>query len=349
MRAMHEICLQLKDVFIIEPRDRVFTDTPIAHATAAVHMVIEYMLHGCTLAMQPIFGTQRLLDDIRLLKPNHILASPSQHKPLSKRSDLREGELSFVKRVFSGAEKLYESDYNKLDAAYQKGGVQTHLLDACGMSEYGTMTLLSSDSSRNWMLPVPTTEHRLHDEEGNVIVGDGVGRHHTRTPARMLGYLNNPEGTAEFFDSDGWGDNGDITESKTFPDGRQYLDVLGRDSDMTAFTSREGKRIYGLLVDRLLLNNPDILEAQTVALPVAGEAEAHTLATYIVFEPDADGDQKERLQRIVAECRKEFGGLLLPTKYQILERMPQNGTTHKRDIPLLATGYGDFTDIDEIA
>ncbi len=200
MRIMHGIYGLEKDFFDLQPGDRMFTHAPMPHATSAVHTVIMLMLHGCTLAMQPIFDTRRLLDDVRLLRPNHILASTSSHLPVTMREDLNAGELSYVKRVFSGAEKLFEKDARKIDSAYQKAGVQHHLNNGCGMSEFGTMTLIGGENSLNWMLPIPTVEHRLLDEEGRVIVGDGVGRHQTRTPARMLGYMNNPTGTATFFD-----------------------------------------------------------------------------------------------------------------------------------------------------
>ena len=57
--------------------------------------------------------------------------------------------------------------------------------------------------------PFPDTELRVTDPAGNVLGADTVGEVRVRTPSLMMGYLDDPEATAEVL-VDGWHRTGDL-------------------------------------------------------------------------------------------------------------------------------------------
>lgn len=59
-------------------------------------------------------------------------------------------------------------------------------------------------------LPVPSTEVRLVDDEGNEVGMDGTGELQVRGPQVMKGYWQRPEATKEVLTDDGWLSTGDI-------------------------------------------------------------------------------------------------------------------------------------------
>ena len=78
----------------------------------------------------------------------------------------------------------------------------------------------------------------------------------------MIGYFDDPEGTARALDADGWlhtGDLGSLDE-----DG--YLRVQGRLKDMII---RGGENVYPREIEDLLLTHPDVADVAVVGIPDA--------------------------------------------------------------------------------
>jgi fatty-acyl-CoA synthase len=56
----------------------------------------------------------------------------------------------------------------------------------------------------------PQLESKIIDEAGNLVPRGTIGELCTRGYSVMLGYWNNPEGTAEAIDEAGWMHTGDL-------------------------------------------------------------------------------------------------------------------------------------------
>ncbi len=337
MLEMYNTCLYHDDDFAVEPRDRVMTHVPMPHATAAMHTVIEYMLRQCTLAMQPIFDVEHLLDNVRLTKPNHVFGTVTQHSLLAERKDIQKGEMSDVKRVFVGAEKLYEDDAIRITDAYQYAGVECPPINAYGMSELGTMAMLGAGDSLHWVRPIHRIKHRLIDTKGREVVGDGFGRLQIGTPAFMLGYQNNPEATAAFFLEDGWCDTGDLAERRLVGH-EQFYNVFGRDDDLVAFSTTDDKRVHGAMIDGFVLKHPDVIASQTVVITIDGQ---RVFSTHLALSTEAFANQEAILRDLSCGCNEAFGDIA-PSRFTAHNgALPLNATTHKRDIPGMAQGIYD--------
>lgn len=76
----------------------------------------------------------------------------------------------------------------------------------------------------------------------------------------MKGYYENPQGTAETIDAEGWLHGGDLAVM----DERGYVRITGRLKDMIA---RGGEKIFPREVEEFLFSHPKIAEAYVVGIP----------------------------------------------------------------------------------
>lgn len=86
-------------------------------------------------------------------------------------------------------------------------------------------------------LPVPSTEVRMVDEEGNVLPNTGTGELQVRGPQVMQGYWQRPEATKDTINEDGWLSTGDIVKF----DDEGFLHIVDRKKDMMAKPASEAR------------------------------------------------------------------------------------------------------------
>jgi len=110
-----------------------------------------------------------------------------------------------------------------------------------------------------------------------------------RTPAVMLGYLNDPERTAAVLTPDGWYKSGDVFER----DENGCYWFVGRTDDM--FVSG-GENIFPSEVELVLMRHPDV--AQACVVPVPDEIKGTKPVAFVVPRPGAHPDE-EAIKRFV--------------------------------------------------
>jgi non-ribosomal peptide synthetase component E (peptide arylation enzyme) len=109
---------------------------------------------------------------------------------------------------------------------------------------------------------LPETDLRLVDAELNdVPVGD-AGEIIFRGPTKTLGYLNDPQRTAETFIDDGWYRSGDL--GRLDDDG--YLSIVGRVKDVII---RGGQNLSPREIEDLIVTHPAVAEVGVIGIPDA--------------------------------------------------------------------------------
>ena len=110
-------------------------------------------------------------------------------------------------------------------------------------------------------LPMPGTDVRIVDEEGNDVAAGGVGELWVRSPNNVRGYWNKPKETAEAF-TDGWFHTGDAGR---IGDGG-YVYVVDRIKDMVL---RGGENVYCAEVEAAIFEHPAVADVAVIGLPDA--------------------------------------------------------------------------------
>lgn len=109
-------------------------------------------------------------------------------------------------------------------------------------------------------LPMPDTECKVIDEDGNTLPAGEPGELCIRGPQVMKGYWQRPDATAEVLDADGWFKSGDIAIIQA--DG--YIKIVDRKKDMINVS---GFKVFPNEVEDVLAGHPDIVEAAVIGVP----------------------------------------------------------------------------------
>jgi acyl-CoA synthetase (AMP-forming)/AMP-acid ligase II len=141
-------------------------------------------------------------------------------------------------------------------------------------------------------------------ETGEILVrGYGV----------MLGYLDDPEATAEAIDADGWLHTGDVGVM----DGANYLRITDRVKDMYI---SGGFNCYPAEIEKILCEHPAIAMAAVIGVP--DERMGEVGKAFIVARPG----QSANVDEIAAWARKNIANYKLPRSIVVLDALPQNAS-----------------------
>jgi len=109
-------------------------------------------------------------------------------------------------------------------------------------------------------LPVPSTELKVIDDEGNDLPIGEAGELCCRGPQVMKGYWQRPDATAKTITEDGWLKTGDV--AVIMEDG--YSKIVDRKKDMIIVS---GFNVYPNELEDVLVTHPDVLECAAVGIP----------------------------------------------------------------------------------
>lgn len=141
----------------------------------------------------------------------------------------------------------------------------SYICPAWGMTELGIgvscANHLPDEAQSTDGVVVPGSELRVVGPEGGKVLPAGAtGALEIRGPGLFLGYLQRPDATAEAINADGWFSTGD--NARLTSDG--YVILEGRTKDIVI---RGGENIPVVVVESLLFQHPQLLEASVVGLP----------------------------------------------------------------------------------
>ena len=168
--------------------------------------------------------------------------------------------------------------------------------------------------------PVLNVETAILDEADTPVAAGTVGEIAHRSPHLMLGYLDDPEKTAEAFRG-GWFHSGDLG----FYDDAGFLHVVDRKKDMI---KTGGENVASREVEEVLYLHAGVEEAAVFGLahPVWVEA----VVAAVVRRAGADLTEDE----VLAHCRTHLAGFKTPKHVFFVSELPKNpsGKLLKRDL-----------------
>ena len=186
------------------------------------------------------------------------------------------------------------------------------LLEGYGLTECCPVVTVNSPKITEYKgsigLPVPSTEIKLVDEEGQEVAHGEAGEMLVKGPQVMLGYLNRPEATNEMI-VDGWLSTGDI--ARCDDDGYFYL--VDRKKDMILVS---GFNVFPNEIEEVAAMHPDVVEAAAVGVP--NEATGELVKLFVVRRNSALTEQM-----IIEHCRKNLTGYKVPKKVEFRDELPK--------------------------
>ncbi len=233
------------------------------------------------------------------------------------------GPPSRLRWCLSAGAPLPEDVRQRAEAALRPGGVE--IRQGYGMTE---ATFATIDGPRapqhpgSVGRPVWGVEIRVVDAQGIDVPRDGetLGEVLIRGTNVMLGYLDDPEATAERV-RDGWVHSGDV--GCLSPDG--WLTVVDRTRDIIL---RGGFTIYPSEVEHALCEHPGVTEAAVVGRPdpyYGEEIVAFVVSDRAGAAPN-DSDGGLTVEALLAFARERLGADKVPREVVFVDSLPQGGS-----------------------
>jgi long-chain acyl-CoA synthetase len=157
-------------------------------------------------------------------------------------------------------------------------------------------------------MPVPSTDMRIVDDNGNPLPQGETGEIQIKGPQVMKGYYNRPEATAQTI-KDGWLCTGDI--GFMHPDG--YFQIVDRKKDMILVS---GFNVYPNEIEDVVITHPKVLECAAIGIPDEKSGEVVKL---FVVKKDNSLTEKE----IIEHCRQGLTGYKIPKTVEFRSELPK--------------------------
>jgi long-chain acyl-CoA synthetase len=158
-------------------------------------------------------------------------------------------------------------------------------------------------------LPLPSTEVKLCDEEGNEPPPGETGELCICGPQVMRGYWQRPQETAQVLSADGWLRTGDMATI----DERGYVRIVDRKKDMILVS---GFNVYPNEIEDVLALHPKVREAAAIGVPDEKSGEA---VKVFVVKKDPSLSEAE----VIQHCKQHLTGYKVPRKVEFRDELPK--------------------------
>ncbi|MFJ5452263.1 MULTISPECIES: long-chain-fatty-acid--CoA ligase FadD [Pectobacterium] len=188
-----------------------------------------------------------------------------------------------------------------------------HLLEGYGLTESSPLVSGNPYDLKHYSgsigLPVPSTDVRIIDDNGNDAGPGESGELWVRGPQVMLGYWQQPAATDEVL-KDGWLATGDIVTS----DDEGFLRVIDRKKDMILVS---GFNVYPTEIEDVISRHPKVSESAVVG--VENEVSGEAVKAFVVRR-----DHSLTKEELITHCRRNLTGYKVPKEIEFCDDLPKS-------------------------
>ena len=188
----------------------------------------------------------------------------------------------------------------------------SHIIEGYGMTECSPIIAAARNDATEHNgsigVPVPNTDIRIVDEQGNDVPLGERGELWVKGPQVMQGYWNRPEDSAEVL-TDGWMATGDIVVM-----GEDLnLRIVDRKKDMIIVS---GFNVYPNEIEDVVAHNPKVGEVVAIGVPhpVSGE----TVKIFVTKK-----DESLTREELRNYCRQYLTGYKIPKDIEFRDELPK--------------------------
>ncbi|WP_327432366.1 FadD3 family acyl-CoA ligase [Streptomyces sp. NBC_01236] len=280
--------------------DRYLIVNPFFHIFGYKAGCVASLIRGATILPVPVFDVDRVLELVEREKVTVLPGPPTLYHSLLAARGGR--DLSSLRVAVTGAADIPVELVRRIVSELPFQSVMT----GYGLTEAGTATASRpgdsfEDIATTVGTPCDGVEVRIADD-GEVLV---------RGYSVMLGYLDDPEATAETVDKEGWLHTGDLGTL----DDRGHLRIVGRKKDMFIVG---GFNAYPAEIESFLLKHPAVAQAAVIGVP--DERLGQVGKAFVVRRSPLS------VEDLLAWSRERMAGFKVPRSVEFLEELPLNAT-----------------------
>jgi len=300
--------------------DRYLVVNPFFHSFGYKIGILVGLLTGATLYPMATFdldATMRLIEDERITV---LPGAPTIYQSLLAAPGRADRDLSSLRLAVTGAAVVPVVLIERMRAAAPEGLGIDQVVTAFGMTEAVVVTMARDGDPAELVAAtcgraIPGMETRTHPETGELLVrGEFV----------MLGYLDDPEATAEAIDADGWLHTGDVGVL----DEAGNLRITDRLKDMYI---SGGFNVYPAEVEQQLMRLDGVADVAVVGVP--DERMGEVGKAFVVRAATPAGEDLTE-EAVVSFAREHLANFKVPRQVEFTGALPRNlsGKVLKKDL-----------------
>lgn len=303
------------DVIGLRADDRHLIVNPFFHAFGLKAGILACILRGATILPHPVFDVPSVVRRIEEERVTMIPGPPAIYQTILNDPDLKSKDLSSLRLAVTGAAPV---PVELLDRMRNDLGFET-VVTGYGLTEaHGILTmnrhddpleLISSSDGR----AIEGVEVITVDEHGKPTAPGEPGEIWARGYNLMLGYIGNPEATAEAIDADGWLHTGDVGVLDA--DGNIKITDRLKDMFITG-----GFNVYPAEVEAILSGHPAVAQVAVVGAP--DERMGEVCAAFVVPRAGTTPDPDE----LIAWSRDNMANYKVPRVVEVVDSLPMNAS-----------------------
>jgi long-chain acyl-CoA synthetase len=168
--------------------------------------------------------------------------------------------------------------------------------------------------------PVPGTEIKTVDDDGNDLGFNEKGELWVRGPQVMKGYWRNEAANRESITEDGWFKTGDFA----MIDDEGFIKIVDRKKDLIIVS---GFNVYPSEVEEVINSHPGVAESAAIGVP--SEKSGETIKLFVVRR-----DNVLTVEDVTAHCRENLTPYKVPKEIVFVDDLPKSnvGKILRREI-----------------
>jgi long-chain acyl-CoA synthetase len=301
--------------------DSILAILPIFHGFGLGVCINAAFVAGGKSIFVPVFDPATTAKLLRDKRPSVLVGVPTLFHALAEDPALASADLSCLKACFCGADTLPRPVKERFEKLVAERGGRVRLLEGYGLTEAVTAIMaMPMGEYREGSMGIPfpdmaakicvpgTTDEAPVGEEGELCVAG---------PAVMLGYLDDPEATAQALRRHG--------------DGRTWLhtgDLARRDADgffyfvlrLKRMIKSSGFNVYPTQVESVLYRHPAVADACVVGVPDPAQVE-RVKAFVVLKDPTQEGAAMQ--EALIAHCRVNLIKWSCPREIEFRRELPK--------------------------
>ena len=300
---------------------RFLSAMPVFHGFGLGIGIHTILINGACCYLMPSFNTKTYAEAMLKKKPNYIAGVPTIFKMLITCDELKDADLSYLRGMFVGGDSIPVPLKMDVDAFLKAHKAEIQVREGYGLTECVTASCLTPKDTYkpgSIGLPFPDTEYAIVEPgTQNVLPANEKGEIILTGPSLMIGYLDNPEATAETL--------------QMHEDDRIWLhtgDLGHMDEDGYVFFHQRLKR---MIVTSGYNVSPAAVEAaiddvecvlQSCVIGVQDDYKMQRIKAFVVLKPGFEPSDEIK-EEIMAACKKAVAGYALPREIEFREDLPK--------------------------
>jgi long-chain acyl-CoA synthetase len=269
---------------LLDHSDKGLVMGPLYHANALWAIMLPMLFVGGSFTILRQFERREVLEAIERHAVTYTSGTPSMYSLLLADPEIDRFDVSSIQLLQCGSAPVPAELMSRIRDRFKCDVVETYGLTEAGANvltpRWGIKKLGSTG------LPAPDVEIKITapDDTARECGPGEIGELWSRSPANALGYLHEPQLTAERFWPDGWMRTGDLMRR----DEQGYCYFSGRTDDMI---SVGGENVYPKEVETVVLSHPAV--ADVAVVPAVHAVKGQAPVAFVVLKAGATATEDD--------------------------------------------------------